>query len=286
MLFRSAPLLVHPEFGNQRCRDHVAIVREDNFKVLGVVGADYAPIQNEEQADFIQGLIGEGAKVVACGALQEGRKTFWTVQKPENLTLSDGDEFEQYLILTNGHDGNLAFQAFWSPIRVVCMNTLRAALKATKAERKLNRVYIRHRKNAVANVEQAREVLEIAGTYYEKLGQEFEAMKRVPLDSDGFNGFLDSLLNIDIESGKVHKTKAQRAIQLRENFEGAPGAEPTVFGAYQAVTHFTSHQHITEGYNETPIEERRFSSIMLDQGRKLDQKAFTIARDLVAAAND
>lgn len=47
---------------------------------------------------------------------------------PAREAFRPGDLVNQYLVGCTSHDGTVAFSVFFSPIRVVCQNTLSAAL--------------------------------------------------------------------------------------------------------------------------------------------------------------
>ena len=81
---------------------HVANVRSDDGRVIGVVGKDYVPIQHADQADFIEALLGEGEGVVEClGALREGRRQFWTIRLPGDFGVGERDRINRFLIACN-----------------------------------------------------------------------------------------------------------------------------------------------------------------------------------------
>ena len=111
--------------------DKFGSVRYKNGKpesVLGIVGAQYQPIQNLEMFDFAEALLDDGrAKYESAGSLRMGRTVFALI-KLEKEVVIDGDEHVPYLLLANSHDGSSAFRALTTPVRVVCMNTLRLAI--------------------------------------------------------------------------------------------------------------------------------------------------------------
>ena len=68
---------------------------------------------------------------------------------PEDFEVTKGDPIERYILLTNSHDGSGSVMALMTPVRVVCWNTLSAAISGAK-----NLVKIRHTKNAHAKIAQ------------------------------------------------------------------------------------------------------------------------------------
>src|SRR5690606_31902054 len=111
--------------------EHFATVRTDTDEVLGVVGKDYEIVQNTEAFHFFDDLVGGngGIKYETAGALGKGEKVFITAKLPDVLRVGKDDLIEQYLLLTTSHDGYGCIKAAFTPIRVVCNNTLNAALR-------------------------------------------------------------------------------------------------------------------------------------------------------------
>lgn len=256
--------------------DRFAILRCDSGDYLGNVGNQYTPIQNREQADYLQDLVGDEAVIECCGSLFGGRRTFWTCKLAEDMVLPGNDIVNRYLILANGHDGSLSFRVFWSPVRVVCQNTLNAALGANGRDG----IALNHCSGIKTRAEEAKKVLQIADKYYRKLAREFERLM-------GINCSLDDMmqtivpetldydpLTFDGDPGFPSARKQADAAQIEWNFTNAPGASPTLFGAYNAVTYHTSHQRIVKGSGEKTRPERRFESILLRDGKVIQQRAF------------
>jgi phage/plasmid-like protein (TIGR03299 family) len=111
----------------------VANVRSDTKEVLGLVSDRYCIAQNKDVFAFADELIGTNtAKCTyeTAGSLWNGRRVFMLVNMPEGRIL--GDEYQPYLCLSNAHDGSSSLQVFLTGIRVVCNNTLTAALQTAK----------------------------------------------------------------------------------------------------------------------------------------------------------
>ena len=259
--------------------DRVAVVRKDNGKYLGVVGKDFQPIQNHEQASFIEALCGEGGVIECVGALREGRRTFWTVKVPGNLIVKSGDEIERYLIVANGNDGSLAFRAFWSPVRVVCANTLNAAIRGMK-----DGITLRHTSNIKSRISEAKTVLGISNEYYQSLCEKFRKLASASLDDSGFRQYLESLVPISTpELSPAIRRFQELATQNWRQGAGSDLAGKTFWNAYNSVTEFVSHQRPARGKSVLKNTERRFESIHFGAGRTLQQRAFQMALDMAGA---
>ncbi len=110
--------------------------RSDDKSILATVGADYCVLQNTTLAAIAESLGSEGkVRVESAGSLMGGRRVFFLL-KGDTLDIGNtGDIVEQYCLLVNGHDGTMSKQALPTSVRVVCHNTLTAALGATAAYR-------------------------------------------------------------------------------------------------------------------------------------------------------
>jgi hypothetical protein len=96
--------------------------------------------QNRDVFAFADELIGSGRVKCAyetAGSLFNGRRVFMLVTMPKGRIV--GDEYQPYLCLSNAHDGSACLQVFLTGIRVVCNNTLQAALNTAK-----RKIAIRH----------------------------------------------------------------------------------------------------------------------------------------------
>src|SRR5690606_5534237 len=101
--------------------DHFAIRRDDTHRVLGVVGRDYQPLQNDQIFDFFTGLAGERPLAFeTAGTFQQGRIVWVQAHLPDlDLRLGE-DQAKTYLLIANGHVGNRPLAIIPTTIRVVC----------------------------------------------------------------------------------------------------------------------------------------------------------------------
>lgn len=124
---------------------HCATVRDDHDYTLGIVGSDYSVAQNVKSLAFIDMLeeVSEHkVKITSGGVLGRGERFFLQGKLDKSCFLNDGkDEIEQYVVFTNGHTGNSALCVYFTPIRVVCQNSLNLSLHNA------NKVVFKHTKN-------------------------------------------------------------------------------------------------------------------------------------------
>ncbi len=112
--------------------NYFANIRTDNDTVLGVVGKDYQIVQNREAFSFFDSIVGGGEGILyeTAGALGNGERIFITAKLPDYIRVGNGDDItEKYIFLTTSHDGSGSITAAFTPIRIVCQNTLNASLR-------------------------------------------------------------------------------------------------------------------------------------------------------------
>src|SRR5262249_13279464 len=138
-----------------------AVRRARDQRVLGVVGMQYRALQNMDAFTWFSPFLDAGlASLHTGGSLCDGRKVWLLARiEPKPLVLGDGDEIQKFVLLSNSHDGTTSVRVGFTPIRVVCANTLSLA-HADKAGSKLIRV--RHTRRLDENLAALQEVINLA----------------------------------------------------------------------------------------------------------------------------
>lgn len=123
-------------------QSHKATYRTDSMDTLGIVGKSYGIVQNSkafEFIDFIKEASGNEPNIESYGYLGNGERIFVTATIGEDCFLNPGDAIKNYVVFTNSHDGTGGVMAFFTPIRVICQNTLNMAIKGCQ-----NKVTFKH----------------------------------------------------------------------------------------------------------------------------------------------
>ena len=208
-------------------------------EILGTVGEGYEPIQNEEQVAFLQALVDEsGAFIETAGALRGGRSVFVTCKLPESMLIGGVDRVDLYLAALNGHDGNTAFKAIASPVRIVCANTEAAALRRAKQS-----WTTKHTRGATQAIAEARESLALTFAYAEEFQAEAERMIQTAITDAEFEAIVAKLYGepAETDSVRTRNSKIQKLDTIRGLYHDAStqnGIRGTRWGAYNALSEF------------------------------------------------
>lgn len=103
--------------------------RKDNGAFLGLVKSRYEIVQNIDAFGFFDSIVDSGEAIYeTAGALGNGERIFIMAKLPDDFEIG-GEKIKKYILLSNSHDGSSSVIAGMTNIRVVCNNTLQAALK-------------------------------------------------------------------------------------------------------------------------------------------------------------
>lgn len=249
--------------GSVFIHDHFATVRNTDNYPLGIVGKIYQPVQNVDALDFMDALTKSGeAKYETVGSLQHG-KIVWVMAKIPN---GHGvDPVEPYLLCTTSHDGTTPVMVTATDVRVVCNNTLNAAVKGSK-----NKFRIRHTTNWADKITEAKRTLENSLKYFAKSHEVYDRMKaekftEVQLENLVLKVFkgTDSVDDLTGRQAKSFDDILGNVVRLSHTGKGTdlPGVQGTAWGAYNAITEFLDHHSDVKGGKGRRAEEVLMNSV-------------------------
>jgi hypothetical protein len=120
---------------------------------LGLVGSGYVPLQNLEAFSFFEPFIRNGwATFHTAGALGNGERVWVLAKMSGQIMIGRDDPIDKYLLLSNTHDGTGAVSIRFTPIRVVCQNTLNWAEEGGSSV-----ISVRHSKNIAKRLKDAQD---------------------------------------------------------------------------------------------------------------------------------
>jgi phage/plasmid-like protein (TIGR03299 family) len=158
--------------------DRFAVLRDNDASVLGTVGRGYRPIQNADAFSFFDPYLESGAATIDTAGSLKGGSRVWMLAKidrPDSVIVAKADDrVSKFLLLANGHDGSLAVHVGLTPVRVVCQNTLSAAIDGTSAT-----IKIRHTTGAVDALKEVQKTIARVDNDFEKAAEVFRALSTV-----------------------------------------------------------------------------------------------------------
>ena len=254
--------------------DTQATIRTDTNQVLGVVSTKYRIVQNTEAFDFFDDIVGQGQAIYhTAGALGLGERMWILAKLPQNLVVAQNDEVEKFLCLTNSHDGTSCLRMYFTPIRVVCQNTLTLSLK-----NKEDGIAIRHTGNIKGRVEEARRLLGLAITFYDDFAKTTEALVQQKMDKKEVEAYFDRVLKIeglqDDDVSTQLKNRRNDLLVLFENGKGNnnPAVRHTAWTAYNAVVEYADYYRVAKNQKTDPTN--RLRAVWFGSGATLKNRAF------------
>lgn len=214
-----------------------ALVRSSDGKILSVVSGEWNPVQNHEAFEFFNDFVMAGdMKMHTAGSLKEGKNVWALAKVNESFEILGGDKVDSYLLFSNPHEYGRSIDIRFTPIRVVCNNTLTLALgTASDLVVRLN-----HRSRFDGDV--VKKTLGIAhnklSTYKE--AAEFLSSKRY--SEDTLSNYLRELFpSLSKENKEVMSRPAEQVMAVVDTQPGADFAPGSWWNAFNAVTYTTDH---------------------------------------------
>ncbi len=207
-----------------------ANVREDTGDVLGIVSDEYEVVDNRAAFAFLDALIGSDMHFETAGSLSGGRRVWVLARLPEYVELG-GDLSATYVYVANSHDGSMAVTAAVTPIRIVCANTLGAALRQAEHGVNAQRTFrFRHTGNLQAKFAEARQVLGLTINYQQQFKELADRMAREPIAEWALERrVLRHLWTIDEDMGKLARANRERTMEsVLAIFRGRGAAGDTI----------------------------------------------------------
>ena len=286
---RIDPTGIHAESSLITVPHYFASVRTDSAAPLGVVGKDYQIVQNQDAFTFFDSIAqAEGIHYETAGALGAGERIFITAKMPGTIRVGKEDLIERYIFLTNSHDGSGSITAAFTPVRIVCQNTLNAALNS-----KTSVVRIRHTSGAQQRLAQAHSIMGLASRSSEQAEAVFNRWAKVRISDPELKKLIAMAMAPNqqvlgnLKDGNVELLSSQFLNTVEDVYEYALTSPSqnlettagTVFGAYNAVTGY--YQNV----RSFKTAEDKVKSLYLDGTAQLrGQSAFNLCEHFATNA--
>ena len=250
-----------------------AVVRKDNKRVLGVVGKTWQPLQNREAFRFFDPFIeSKVADYHTAGSLKNGQQV-WVLAKlrADPMTVVKGDEVEKYLLLSNSHDGKAAVNVRFTPVRVVCWNTLSMA-ESDDASPFLR---IRHAGNLRQTMQRVQEVVDVTNRTFAATLEQYRFLAKRQVKN--IHRYVLDVLQVPDDAEKPPRALSN-IIDLFEGGRGQdnPKVRGTYWAAFNGIAEWTDHHRGRDG--------TRLQAAWYGEGRRIKQRALSVATEMARAA--
>lgn len=249
--------------------DAAALVRSSDNKILDVVSSDWNPVQNHEAFDFFNDFVNAGDMEMHTAGSLKGGQIVWALAKiKDSFELFGGDQVDSYMLFTNPHVYGQSLDIRFTPIRVVCNNTLTLSLSQRGGKMfKLN-----HRKEFVAD--QAKVALGIAHAKLDEYKEMASYLGGKRYSKESITDYFNQLFPA---GGEKVSRNSNKALEILETQPGAGFAEGSWWQAFNTVTYMTDH---VMGRSS----DARLQSAWFGANKSLKNKALELALDMAQAA--
>ena len=251
-----------------------ALVRDSDDSILDVVSDDWNVLQNAEAFEFFHDFVANGdMEMHTAGSLRDGQLVWALAKVNDGFELFKGDQVDSYLLFSNPHKYGWSIDVRFTPIRVVCNNTLTLSLNTSSK----NFVKVSHRRQFDGDM--VKETLGIAkeklATYREMAqflgGKRYTAPKLVEYFKNVFP------VTGGPEKKKEMSISASKALDVVHTQPGAQFAEGSWWSAFNTVTYMVDHKLGRS-------QDNRLTSAWFGQGKKVKADALELAVQMAEAA--
>lgn len=255
-----------------------ALVRNVDNAVIDVVSNDWNPVQNQEAFEFFNEFVMAGdMEMHTAGSLKGGQIVWGLAKVKDSFELFKGDKIDSYLLFSNFHKYGFSTDVRFTPIRVVCNNTLTLSLNSA-VERM---VRISHRREFDA--ENVKDMLGIATdklAKYKDMAQFLGSKIATKEKTLEYFRTIFPTVNAaeELKNGEIKLShKAKNALEIMNTQPGAEFAKGSFWQLFNTVTYMTDHML-------GKSQDSRLVSAWYGYSRKLKTQALEKAVEMASAA--
>ena len=209
-----------------------------------------------------------------AGSLCEGSR-IWVLAKlnRDPLVIAQGDDVEKFILLSHAHDGSLAVRVGFTPVRVLCANTLALAHRADAS--KLIRV--RHSASVIENLANIREVMNLANAEFEASAEQYRLLARKSINQADLRNYVRRVFKVEAnqEGSTRLNTIMEEIIGLAEAGRGNDMASirGTYWSAYNGMAEWL-------GYSRGNSQDNRLNALWFGDSANLNRPALVTALEM------
>ena len=221
-----------------------SLVRETDGKILTNVGENWKSVQNEQAFEFFHEYVMAGDMEMHTAGSLKGGQMVWALAKiNSSMDFFKGDQVDSYLLFSNPHQYGKTIDIRFTPIRVVCNNTLTLSLDQ-KTEQS---VRVGHRVEFDAST--VKRALGIASEKMGVYGEMAKFLGNKRFTEDSYIEYLNTVFPRTSDkrvqdkqlSADTLSRNAKLAYDVLDTQPGAEYARGTWWQAFNSVTYITDH---------------------------------------------
>jgi len=249
------------------------VFRLSDWSHLGTVGDRYECLQNADMFQWFQPFLDAGvAEFETAGSLDSGRIP-WVLARMtiDDLEVSTGDSIRPYILLTSSHDGKFATRAGFTPIRVVCWNTLSASVQDSRSQL----LRVRHTSSQAQSLNAIRQAMDLLAGEFRATVDQYRKLQSMPISRSDLRKYVKLVFDMpedDADLSGRSRNMLDRIVTLATHGTGQQG-DLNAWSAYQGVTHYLSHERNKDA-------SKRVQSLWLGDSAQVNARAFELALTL------
>lgn len=240
-------------------KEHCSVVRSDTNQLLGIHGSGYTPVQNTALVNLLD-YLREDIDIENVLSIRGGRKVFATAWINTEDEVVPGDRIRRYIHAFNSFDGSSSFGVFFSDVRLFCANQMAflTGKAAKNAASEGSGLRMRHTASVTQFAENLPQLIDLERRSFSKNIAQLRDLTQVKLTTELARRVLDATFADKLAKPiKDKETGAPRERTLadlpeidtiRSHYAGStgmgfdlPGVRGTLYGLYNAITQFETH---------------------------------------------
>lgn len=254
-------------------------VRRSDGKILGTVGPNFTPLQNADAFDWFDPFVESGlCKLNTAGSLAGGKR-IWVLAElaRDHSQVVRDDRIAKFLMLSNSHDGSMAIRVGFTPIRIVCANTLAAAHSSSASKL----VRVRHTQRSKQNLDLLRTMVDTINAEFEATAEQYRFLASKEFNQSDITRYVKAVLGferitVDQLSKRTRENMDAMLSMIENERQSMPGVRGTWWAAYNGANEYLN-------YKIGKTSEGRMNSLWFGQNAKANSKALAMAMEFATA---
>ena len=250
------------------------------------LSSDYSVLQNADLIKSVEPLLQAGCTLETGLTMSEGRRVCVLLNLPGDLVIGAGDCIKRYILISNDHTGKQSARVGFTPIRVVCANTLGMAHYSDAS----SLIKIRHKGDMGVQVDCVVNLMDTANAQFIAYGDSLDRLTGVGINQHDLDKYVKRIFFPTLEEPKADATtklkeafekkiiqlkKIQSTVsevfQVEDSIIDHKDTNGTVYGAYQAVNFYLNHLRVGG-------DEKRLTSLVWGQAAQDESRALKEAQ--------